>query len=68
MADIEAVLEPIASSDSNVDIDLSAHRKAVDHDIGLHVDKTFDTVPFKSWPDSIKAEAKAALIERADGM
>jgi hypothetical protein len=68
-ADIEAVLQPMASSHSNINIDLSAHKSAVDHDIGLHIDNTFSTKePFKSWPDFIQVEAKAALIKKADGM
>jgi hypothetical protein len=68
VVDIERVLEPMASSYTNIGIDLTAHKKAVDHDIGLHIDKTFDMEPFKSWPDPIQAEAKATLIEKADGM
>lgn len=66
--DIAAVLDPVLSSHSNMDIDLSAHKKAIDHDIGLHIDNTFGVEPFKSWPDDIKYEARAALIEKADGM
>jgi len=58
----------MASSLSNITIDLSARKEAVNRDIGLHIDNTFDTVPFKSWPSDIQAEAKIALIEKADGM
>jgi hypothetical protein len=68
ISDIDAALEPMTSSPSNITIDLSARKEAVDRDIGLHIDNTFDTIPFKSWPSDIKAEAKVALIEKADGM
>jgi hypothetical protein len=66
--DITAVLEPMLSSHLNMDIDLSAHKEAIDHDIGLHIDNTFGVEPFKSWPGEIKSEARATLIEKADGM
>jgi hypothetical protein len=66
--DIAAVLEPMLSSRSNMDIDLSAHKEAIDHDIGLHIDNTFGVEHFRSWPAEIKSEARATLIEKADGM
>ena len=66
--DIAAVLKPMLSTHLKMDIDLSAHKKAIDHDIGLHIDNTFGVEPFRSWPDEIKSEARAALIEKADGM
>jgi len=66
--DIAAVLKPMLSTHLKLDIDLSAHKKAIDHDIGLHIDNTFGVEPFRSWPDEIKSEARAALIEKADGM
>ena len=66
--DIAAVLKSMLSTHLKMDIDLSAHKKAIDHDIGLHIDNTFGVEPFKSWPDEIKSEARATLIEKADGM
>lgn len=66
--DIEKALGPMLDSPSNANIDLSTHQEAVDSDIGLHIDRTFDAEPFRSWSDVIKSEAKAALIEKADGM
>ena len=68
IADIDTALEPVASSHSNIKIDLSAQKEAVDRDIGLYIDNCFDTQPFKSWPGVMQAEAKAALVEKADGM
>lgn len=66
--DITPLLDPMLSSHSNMDIDLSAHKEAIDRDIGLHIDNTFGVEPFRSWPDEIKSEARATLIEKADGM
>ncbi|KAE8454432.1 hypothetical protein EG329_000054 [Mollisiaceae sp. DMI_Dod_QoI] len=68
LADIEEVLDPMASSGSAFTVDLSAYKEAVDRDIGLHIEKRFEDTSFKSWSDEIKLEAKAALIEKADGM
>jgi hypothetical protein len=67
--DIERVLKVILCSKSAFDIDLTVRKKAVDHDIGLHINETFRTdETFKSWKDEWKDEAKSALIEKADGM
>jgi hypothetical protein len=48
IVDIDAKLESFTSSHSHIEIDLSAHREAVDRDIGLYIDSNFDTEPFKS--------------------
>jgi hypothetical protein len=68
VVDIEEVLEPIVSSRSAFVIDLLTHKEAIDHDIGLYIEKRFGDTPFKSWPIEIQIEAKIALIEKADGM
>jgi ankyrin repeat domain-containing protein 50 len=66
--DIEAVLNPLLSSPSKIAVDLSIYKDAVDHDIGLHIDKTLVSSDYDSWPDTIKTEARATLIRNADGM
>jgi hypothetical protein len=67
-SDIEAAISPLLSAPSQFGMDLSVYREAVDHDIGLHIDKTLDFPDYTSWPLAIKAEARAKLIEKADGM
>jgi hypothetical protein len=66
--DIEAVLNPLLSSPSKIAIDLSIYKEAVNHDIGLYIDQTLATSDYESWPESIRVEARATLIEKADGM
>jgi hypothetical protein len=65
--DIEAMLGPVLSSPSNAAVDLSVYKNAVDHDIGLYIDKTLASSRYDSWKD-FKAEVRATLIENADGM
>ena len=66
--DIAEALESIFQSPSNIDIDLLTRQEMANRDIGLYIDNTYDTQPFKRWPDDIKSEAKVALIEKAGGM
>ncbi|KUJ09733.1 uncharacterized protein LY89DRAFT_761415 [Mollisia scopiformis] len=68
LTDIDEVLQPMASSTSASNVDLWQYKAAVDHDIGLHIDKRFSEAPFRSWPEDIQLEARTALIEKADGM
>jgi hypothetical protein len=67
-ADIEAALKPLLSSDPNIDIDLSSYKRAVEHDIGLHIDTIFASRTYDSWPNDLKNEARNILIEKAEGM
>jgi hypothetical protein len=66
--DIEAMLKPLLSPPSKTAVDLLIYKYAVDHDIGLYIDKTLATADYDSWPDTVKAEARSTLIKNADGM
>jgi ankyrin repeat domain-containing protein 50 len=66
--DIEAVFNPLLSPPSKIALDLSIYRAAVNRDIGLYIDKTLATSDYDSWLESVKVEARATLIENADGM
>lgn len=64
--DIERFFISISSPWRKKDIDLSVYRPAIDHDIGLYIDRTLSS--YNLWPDELKAEARSELIKRADGM
>ncbi|KAI0451705.1 ankyrin repeat-containing domain protein [Xylaria acuta] len=66
--DIKAAISIVPSSPSRADIDLTAETRGVNYDIGLYIDSVFASTNYNSWPSDLKAEAKALLIERADGM
>lgn len=66
--DIETVLNPLLSSPAKIALDLSIYKDAVNRDIGLYIDKTLATSDYDSWLESVKAEARATLIQNADGM
>jgi hypothetical protein len=67
--DIEFELKPSSSGPSAIiDIDLSAVQAALEHDIGLYIDQTFDQQPFRRWPGELKEVAKSALVKNSDGM
>ncbi|KAI3317226.1 ankyrin repeat-containing domain protein [Xylariaceae sp. AK1471] len=63
--DISAAMSTVLSLPSRASIDLIAN---TNHDIGLYIDSVFASADYSLWPDDLKAEAKALLIERADGM
>lgn len=54
------------SSSLKIGIDLSDYKPRLDDDIGLYIDKTLDE--YDSWTPKMKEEARATLIEKADGM
>jgi hypothetical protein len=68
--DIEKNFKTLFSNTApaNIDIDLITYRHKVDHDIGLHIDKTLASRSYDEWPEDIKKEVREALIEKADGM
>jgi hypothetical protein len=68
--DIEKAFKNLfsASMPANVDIDLLTYRYKVDHDIGLHIDKTLASETYDEWPEVLKKEVREALVEKADGM
>lgn len=49
-------------------IDLNAQRQILNRDIGLFIDLTLASDGCRSWPDSIRAEARKSLMKKADGM
>ncbi|RDA85315.1 hypothetical protein CP532_4982 [Ophiocordyceps camponoti-leonardi (nom. inval.)] len=53
---------------STVEIDLTTKRDMLDKDIVLYVDSTLASRSYKSWPESVKKEARDALLNKADGM
>lgn len=67
--DIEAVLGPLLLPPHNrASLDLTGATNIINHDIGLYIDSVLESPDVEAWPDDIKTEARAALIERADGM
>jgi len=68
--DIEKALMPICSTSvtGNIDVNLESHRRTVNHDIGLHIDKTLASDTYIEWSQELKREVRQALVERADGM
>ncbi len=66
--DIEISYRSIESRFEKWDIDLSAYKPAIDHDIGLFIDRTLSSIAYNSWPRELKDETKKGLIEKSDGM
>jgi hypothetical protein len=57
-----------ASAPAKVDVNLLTYRYKVDHDIGLHIDKTLESEIYDEWSEKIKKEVREALVAKADGM
>ena len=66
-ADIGDAIIPLLSPRANNSVDLSRRQRHLD-DIGLYIDSTLASRDYGSWPDSVKAEVRNALIEKSDGM
>ena len=68
--DIEKTFKTLfsASAPANIDIDLMTYRYKVNHDIGLHVDKTLASETYDEWPKEVKKEVRETLVKKADGM
>lgn len=66
--DIEAAFKPMLRGSGHIDINLNFYEPAVEHDIGLHIDKILGARAYQTWPEEIKSEAKKRLIEKAEGM
>jgi hypothetical protein len=66
--DIRISFEALECSSMNIDIDLSKYKPAINHDIGLYIDKILASAAYKSWPDGLKKEARTTLIKNSDGM
>lgn len=68
-ADIELAMSNLLPPPIKVAIiDLTVRRNVLDHDIGLFIDSTLASDEYCSWPETIRAEARKSLIEKADGM
>jgi hypothetical protein len=66
--DIETVMTPLLAISTNTTIDLLIYKHAVDRDIGFYIDKTFESSDFVDWTKAVKEDARAILIQKADGM
>jgi hypothetical protein len=66
--DIEAAFKPMLRGSGHIDINLNFYEPAVEHDIGLPIDKILGARAYQTWPEEIKSEAKKRLIEKAEGM
>ncbi|KAM0521111.1 hypothetical protein ACHAPE_002584 [Trichoderma viride] len=68
-ADIDSAMGTLLPSPLQVAmIDMTVRRNVIDHDIDLFIDLTLSSYEYLSWPESIRAEARKSLVERADGM
>ncbi|KLU92750.1 hypothetical protein MAPG_11652, partial [Magnaporthiopsis poae ATCC 64411] len=67
-ADIKAAMDAILSPPRRVAVDLTADREGLNQDIGLYIDTMLASTNYSLWPNKLKADAKALLIEKADGM
>jgi len=66
--DVDAALGPLLSPPRRDAINLAEVESKLVQDIGLYIDSILASADFDSWPNSLKIEARAVLIERADGM
>lgn len=64
--DIVTMMSNVLSPPSRDKVDLTLY--LLNHDIGLYIDKTLAKDAYDSWPDELKEEAKALLVQNADGM
>lgn len=68
-ADIDSAMGTLLSPPLQIaTIDLTVRRNVLDHDIGLFIDLTLSSYEYRSWTESIRAEARKSLVENADGM
>jgi len=63
--DIETLFNSLLHLPHNTAIDLSKYMGPMNQDIRLYMDKTLASY---TWPESVKDEAREALIRKADGM
>ncbi|KAL6819895.1 ankyrin repeat-containing domain protein [Trichoderma camerunense] len=66
--DIDDKIRPILSSTDKNEIDLLARQQTINKDICLYIDSQLSGDEYKSWPKSIKDEARESLVEKADCM
>lgn len=66
--DIDSKIRSVLSPPSRIEIDLLAHRWTLNKDIHHYINSQLSTHDYKSWPESVKQEARESLIEKADCM
>lgn len=66
--DIDFHMRAHLSRPFKMEIDLLAHRKILNRDIRHYIDSKLATKKFRSWPESIKVEARESLLDKADCM
>lgn len=66
--DIDAQIRDHLSKPWKMEIDLLAHREILNRDICHYIDSKLATKKFKSWPESMKMEARESLLSKADCM
>lgn len=66
--DIDLEIRDLLSPPLRIEIDLLTHQYMLNEDIRQYIDITLATNKFKSWPPSVKEEARQSLIEKADCM
>ncbi|KAG7294228.1 hypothetical protein NEMBOFW57_004298 [Staphylotrichum longicolle] len=67
-ADIDATLGLLLSPPHRTAIDLTRVESEHVQDIGLYIDSILASSDFGSWQNDLKNDARAVLIDRADGM
>lgn len=66
--DIDDKIRPILSSTDRNEIDLLARQQTINRDINHYIDSQLNGDEYKSWPKSVKEEARESLVEKADCM
>ncbi|PKK54169.1 hypothetical protein CI102_1362 [Trichoderma harzianum] len=66
--DIDNKIRPILSSTDKNEIDLLARQYIINWDIIHYIDSQLNGDEYKSWPKSVKEEARESLVEKADCM
>ncbi|PNP58266.1 hypothetical protein THARTR1_01781 [Trichoderma harzianum] len=66
--DIDDKIRPILSSTNKNEIDLLARQQTINRDIIHYIDSQLNGDEYKSWPKSVKEEARESLVKKADCM
>ncbi|KAJ4865469.1 ankyrin repeats (many copies) domain-containing protein [Trichoderma breve] len=64
--DIDDKIRPILSSTDKNEIDLLARQQTINRDINHYIDSQLNGDEYKSWPQSVKEEARESLVGKAD--
>ncbi|EHK44923.1 hypothetical protein TRIATDRAFT_37794 [Trichoderma atroviride IMI 206040] len=66
--DIDEVIRPLLLEPWGDEVDLSNQTEALNDDIAQYIDSILADANYKTWPKSVKEEARRVLMEKADGM